>query len=410
MTTYSFYDNSKKVLTGALEHEHISEKAREMLQQPARALQFSIPVRMDDGTTQVFTAYRIQYNDARGPTKGGIRYHPGVTLDEVQALAFLMTFKCAIAGLPYGGAKGGVTVDPKSLSHYELEKLSRGYIRQAFDILGPERDIPAPDVNTDNQTMAWMIDEYNTIARGKRPGAITGKPIAIGGSEGRNDATAKGAYYIIMDAVKRGLIPKGGTVAVQGFGNAGEHIATMLFKEGMKIVAVSDSKGGVYNPSGIDPGVAAMTKKANGKINMATLGRIITNEELLELPVDILIPAALENQINANNAERIKAKMILEIANGPISIEADSILENKGIKTIPDILANAGGVIVSYFEWVQNSTGHYWTREEVYEKLKNIVEREFSNILSVSQEKKVSYRTASYIIAVKRIAEAIDAS
>jgi glutamate dehydrogenase/leucine dehydrogenase len=408
MTAFSFYGNSQKVLQQALLEEQISARAKEVMQKPARMLQFSIPLRMDDGSFRVFTGYRCQYNDARGPTKGGIRYHPDVTVDEVQALAFLMTFKCAIAGIPYGGGKGGVIVDPKSLSVTELEKLSRGYVREAYDILGPDKDIPAPDVYTDSQVMAWMADEYNTIARGKRPGFITGKPLAIGGSLGRSDSTAKGAFYIIMDAVQRGMIPKGATVAVQGFGNAGENIATMLYDEGMKIVSLSDSKGGVYNPAGIDPKNAIAKKKEAGKLSITTLGKIITNQELLELPVDILIPAALENQINASNAGKVQAKMIVELANGPIAIDGDAILDKNRIIVIPDILANAGGVIVSYFEWVQNNMGYYWTLEEVYAKLKDIVEREFANLLSVSEEKKVSFRTAAYIIAVRRIAEAID--
>ncbi|MFH1916731.1 MAG: Glu/Leu/Phe/Val dehydrogenase [Nanoarchaeota archaeon] len=407
--SFSFYDNSRNVLNQALKHSTVSAQARAILDKPARVLEFSIPVKMDDGTFHVYTGYRSQFNDSRGPTKGGIRYHPAVTLDEVKALSFLMAFKCAIANLPFGGGKGGIIVDPKKLSKGELERLSRGYIRGAFDILGPDKDIPAPDVYTDSQVMAWMLDEYNTISRGNYPGFITGKPISLGGSLGRNDSTAKGAFYIIMDAVRRGLIKKNATVAVQGYGNAGEHIASMLQKAGMKIIGLSDSKGALYNKEGIDLQKVSKIKKETGKLAHAKFGKAITNEELLEIECDILIPSALENQINAKNAAKTKAKMIVELANGPISVEGDEILAKKAIPVIPDILANAGGVIVSYFEWVQNNQGYYWTEEEVYQKLEKIMVTEFANLLDVAQKKKTTYRTAAYVIAVERIGNAIDA-
>ncbi|MBU1975449.1 MAG: Glu/Leu/Phe/Val dehydrogenase [Nanoarchaeota archaeon] len=419
MPKFSFYENSQKVLDQAFKQLNISEDVVNVLTAPERVIEFSIPVRMDNGKIQVFTAYRSQYNSARGPTKGGIRYHPSVTLDEVKALSFLMTFKCAVANLPLGGGKGGVIVDSKKLSKGEKERLSRGYVRGIFDFVGPTKDIPAPDMYTDSQTMAWMSDEYNTIARGQHPGFITGKPLSIGGSEGRDDSTAKGAYYIIMDMLREfKLDATKQKVAIQGFGNAGINLAKMLMKEGMLIVALSDSKGGVCDMKGIDVEHAIKTKQEKGRIAEVHVEpdkkygkscKHITNEQLLELEVDFLVPAALENQINESNAKKIKAKYIVELANGPVTYDADQILEKKGIQLIPDVLANAGGVTVSYFEWVQNRYGQYWTREEVYSKLKEIMNKEFKNLLKVAKKHKVSFRTAIYMIAIERVAEAVRA-
>ncbi|NNF27740.1 MAG: Glu/Leu/Phe/Val dehydrogenase, partial [Gemmatimonadetes bacterium] len=361
---------------------------------------------------------RVRHDDTRGPTKVGIRYHPGVTLSEVKALAFWMTLKCAVANIPYGGGKGGVTVNPKELSRLELERLTRGFTSQIADFIGPETDIPAPDVYTNAMIMGWLMDEYSKIHRTRSPGVVTGKPIPLGGSLGREDATGRGAYYCIKAmAEAEGWDPKGMTVAVQGFGNAGQHVARLLQDDGYRIVAVSDSRGGIYKADGFDVPSLCTAKNetrvlravyCHGSVCEIIDADVITNEALLELDVDILIPAALENQITKDNAAAIKAPFIFEVANGPTTSEADPILDQKGTVVVPDILANAGGVTVSYFEWVQNRGGYYWTVAEVQERLKEIMVREFANVREFSQTHGTSMRTAAYGLALSRIGSAVE--
>ncbi len=417
---------SETIFNDALSHlEHAAQYSTadketiERLKHPQSILDMSIPVRMDDGSLQIFQGFRIRYNDARGPTKGGIRYHPNVSLDEVKALAFWMTLKCALVGLPFGGGKGGVIVDPKKLSRLELERLSRGYVEQAVNFIGPHKDIPAPDVYTNQMIMGWMMDEYSKIVRSHSPGVITGKPIALGGSLGREDATGRGAYYCIKELERHlSLIPKDTRVAVQGFGNAGQHVAALLHADGYRIVAVSDSKGGIYHKEGFDVPSLIRGKAESQRVQAVySEGSVcelipadqITNEELLRLDVDILIPAALENEIRVDNVEEIRAPIIVEVANGPVTSKADAILTEKGTLVVPDILANAGGVTVSYFEWVQNRNGFYWTLEEVHERLHKIMRREFNNVYELMLEKKISMRMAAYAFALDRLGEAIAA-
>ncbi len=383
------------------------------------AMEFSIPVRMDSGELKYFKAYRAQHNNTLGPTKGGIRYHPMVCMDEVKSLAFWMTMKCSVVNLPFGGAKGGICVNPKELSPMELERLSRGFIKRIADFIGPDVDIPAPDVYTNAMIMGWMMDEYSKIVRHHVPGVITGKPIALGGSLGREDATGRGAYYCIKELEKRlNWNPKNIRVAVQGFGNAGQHVAKLLFEDGYKIVAVSDSKGGVYHSDGFDID-SLIYMKNSSKILKAVYctesvceeveAEKITNEELLALDVDLLIPAALENQITLSNASEIKAPVIVEVANGPISTDADEVLQSRDTLVVPDILANAGGVTVSYFEWVQNKIGYYWSETKVREKLHSSMLREFSAVCQMKKDKKVDMRTAAYAHGLCRIGEAVSA-
>ncbi len=403
----NIFENSKKRLEKAFKQIKISDDAKKILSAPKEIIEVSIPVRMDSGKIDVFKGYRVHYNDARGPTKGGIRYHPNVNMDEVINLAFLMAFKCAVVGIPYGGAKGGIVVEPKKLSNTELERLSRGYVQAIHKFIGPDLDIPAPDVYTNEKIMAWMADEYYKINSKITPAVITGKPLSMGGSLGRDDATGRGGYYIIHELAKiKKLIPSKTTVAVQGFGNAGYHVARLLSSDGYRIVAVSDSKGGVYSEKGIDIVSSYKIKQQKGSLEG---GKKISNSELLELDVDVLIPAALENQITKANASRIKADYILELANGPISEDADEILNKSNKLVIPDILANAGGVTVSYFEWVQNKAGYYWSREEVNEKLRKIMAQSFNDVYGIKESKKVDMRTAGFILALERISSAIDA-
>ena len=413
------FENAQKQLEKAFKQIKLSKDVHEILSKPKEAVQASIPVRMDNGSLKTFQGYRVRYNDSLGPTKGGIRFHPNVSLNEVKALSFWMTFKCAVAGLPFGGGKGGVIVNPKELSKHELEHLSRGYIAAMADIVGPDRDIPAPDVYTNAMIMGWMSDEYNKIKRKILPAVITGKPVSMGGSLGRDEATARGAFYIIKElAEKKNLNAKDTKVAIQGFGNAGYHLAKMLYDEGFWIVALSDSKGGIYcNNCYLNPDLIMESKKKKGMIdNEYYKGSVsddedhsrITNEELLESECDILIPAALENQITKENADKIKAKYIVEVANGPTTPEADEILEKNGKLVIPDILANAGGVTVSYFEWVQNRQGYYWELEEVRTKLKEKIVPAFNDIWSIMEEKKIDMRTAAYVRALRKIGEAIE--
>lgn len=373
----------------------IDARIIDKLSVPEQILEVAIPVIMDDGQCQIFTGFRVRHNTIRGPGKGGIRFHNNVTAEEVKILSLIMTLKCAIIDLPFGGAKGGVQVDSKKLSKFELERVSRGFIRAVFDNIGPDIDIPAPDMYTNATIMGWMLDEYQQINRAKAPSVITGKAIELGGSLGRDDATARGGFYCIekLIALKK-LNPKNVTVAIQGFGNAGQHIADLLTKAEFKIVAVSDSVGGVYCATGLNIKNLITNKLQN---------RNLTNEELLELDVDLLIPAAIENQITKQNAERIKAKYIIELANGPITKDADSILNKKNVLIIPDILANSGGVMVSYFEWVQNRTGLYWTLSEVHEKLKQKMVYTFDQIYTLVDNLNIDMRTASYICALKKL-------
>jgi glutamate dehydrogenase (NADP+) len=411
------FDQALSRLDTAFKYSNIDSEALTRLRHPKAALEVSIPVRMDNGTLEVFTGYRVHHDNTRGPTKGGIRFHPDVSLGEVKALAFWMTFKCAVVGIPYGGAKGGVIVDPKKLSRMEVEKLSRGYIEQISYFIGPDKDIPAPDVYTNSMIMGWMMDEYSKINHKHSPAVITGKPIELGGSLGREDATGRGAYYCIKQLEKkRNWNPKDITVAVQGFGNAGQYIASLLHKDGYKIVAVSDSKGGIYSKEGFDvPSLIRAkleTKEVKavycqGSVMEAVPSTQITNEELLGLEVDLLIPSAMENAIHEQNVQNVKAKIIVEVANGPITYEADQILNQKKILVLPDILANAGGVTVSYFEWVQNRAGYYWSEEEIHHKLDTIMVKAFNEVYAMMTENDIDMRTAAYAVALNRLGKAI---
>jgi glutamate dehydrogenase (NAD(P)+) len=379
---------------------------RRVLRECKRELIVTFPVMMDDHTVQMFTGYRIHHNIDRGPAKGGIRYHPGVTREEVKALAMWMTWKCAVVGIPYGGAKGGVVVDPKNLSRNELENLTRRYTSEISIVIGPDRDIPAPDVNTNAQIMAWMMDTISMQAGHSVPAVVTGKPLGIGGSEGRPEATGRGCMLTTLAALKHlGIRPEDATVAVQGVGNVGYTTAKLLAQKGCKVIAVSDSNGACYNEDGIELDEVVREKELTGRLRQK-ICTFISNEELLELPVTVLVPAALENQIHRGNANRIKAKVICEGANGPTSPEADEILYKKGIFVIPDILANAGGVTVSYFEWVQDLQEFFWDEHDINERLERIMLRAFDNVLKVSLEKKVMMRTAAYVLAVDKVAQA----
>jgi glutamate dehydrogenase (NADP+) len=403
----------------ALQYVAIADDVIERLRYPRASLSVAIPIRMDDGSLRVFQGYRVRYDDSRGPTKGGVRFHPQVSLDEVQSLAFWMTFKCAVLNLPFGGGKGGITVNPKELSKLELERLSRGYIDAIADFVGPDVDILAPDVYTNAMVMGWMMDQYSTIQRRFSPGVVTGKPISMGGSLGRETATAMGAFFTIrtaMEKVRRS--PMSTTVAVQGFGNAGAILAELLANAGYKVVAVSDSQGGVYSPMGLNiPSIRRYKESTRnikavyceGTICNIVEHEVITNPELLALDVDVLVPAALENQITADNAHRIRARYIFEVANGPITPAADDILEQQDIQVFPDILVNAGGVTVSYFEWVQNRNGIYWPLADVNDRLEQSMVEAAEQIWAIAQDLSISLRTAAYVQSLKRLSEAIHA-
>jgi len=401
----------------------------EKLETPEYVREAALKVEMDNGEIKTFRAFRVQHNSARGPYKGGIRFHPRVDKNEVKALSFWMSVKNGVVGIPYGGAKGGVEVDPKNLSESELERLSRTYIKEMYKFIGPSIDIPAPDLGTNPKIMAWMVDEYEELVGHKSPGVITGKPMELGGSEGRLQATGRGGLYVLQAALEKfrddalvGSSGQGLQIAIQGFGNVGANFAISADKAGFKVVALSDSKGGVYDPRGLDPEKIYKCKRAGGtvagcylkrpiigvpeKLKISKLGRV-SNDELLELEVDVLVPAATENVITAKNADNIKAKIILELANGPVTPEADKIFLEKGIRSIPDVLANAGGVSVSYFEWVQNNMGYYWEEEEVNEKLKKIMVDALGNVWDVSKEYKVDLRTAAFILSISRIVKAM---
>lgn len=419
MGTGNIFEDALKRLDRASEISHIHPEALERLKHAKSVVEVSIPVRMDDGSLRIFKGFRARYDDTRGPTKGGIRYHPQVSRDEVEALAFWMTCKCAVVGIPYGGAKGGVIANPKELSRLELERLSRGFIRSMAEFIGPDIDIPAPDVYTNSMIMGWMMDEYSQIKGHHSPAVITGKPIPLGGSLGRDDATGRGAYFCIKELeAKRGWKAEDITVAVQGFGNGGQAVAKLLHQDKYRVVAVSDSQGGIYKEEGFDiPSLIQFKNETRrleavyckGSVCEMVEAEKISNEKLLELEVDILIPAALENQITVDNANDIKAQIIVEIANGPTTSEADAVLGERGVLLVPDILANAGGVTVSYFEWTQNRQGFYWTLDEVHERLHTIMSREFNAVYDLMESHGVAMRTAAYAQALNRIGEAVEA-
>jgi glutamate dehydrogenase/leucine dehydrogenase len=408
-STINPFETAKKQVDIVADLLGIDGGIREVLKHPKRELTVNFPVRMDDGSYRVYTGHRVQYNMARGPCKGGIRYHPQVTLDEVRALAAWMTWKCSVVNIPYGGAKGGVICDPKHMSKGELERLTRRYASEIAGIIGPEMDIPAPDVYTDSQTMAWIMDTYSSLKGYSVPGVVTGKPISLGGSEGRGEATGRGCAYTIREAAKdAGVRVKNGTVAVQGYGNAGSVCVDLLYDEqGAKIVAASDSKGGIYKADGFNPHALEEHKTKTGSVVGFPGAKAISNEELLELKVDILVPAALENQLTSKNADKVQAKLIAEAANGPTLPEADSIFFQKKITVLPDILANAGGVTVSYFEWAQDIQGYFWPLTEVNQRLERVMVQSYNDVHKVAVERKVHNRTAAYVLAIQRVVDAI---
>ena len=391
----------------AAERLHLDDAMRRVLREPRRELTVHFPVKMDDGSVEVFTGYRVQHNLGRGPAKGGIRYHQDVTLDEVKALAMWMTWKCAVVGIPYGGGKGGVIVDPKKLSIKELEALTRRFFTEIEVLVGPEKDIPAPDVNTNAQVMAWMMDTYSMHVGYTVPGVVTGKPISLGGSEGRMEATARGTVYCIVEAARHlGIELDKARVSIQGFGNAGSIAAQLITAEKASVVAVSDSTGGIHNPNGLEIQRVIAWKQEHGTVQGFPGAKDVSNAEVLEVDCDILIPAALENQITERNAKNIKARLVAEAANGPTTPEADEILWKRSIFMIPDILCNAGGVTVSYFEWVQDLNRDHWSEQIVNEKLKGIMVKAFQETLAIARREQIYMRTAAYLLAVKRVAEA----
>ena len=380
---------------------------RAILSHPRRTLSVSIPTRMDDGSLQVFEGFRVQHNMTRGPCKGGIRYHPDVTLDEVKALAMWMTWKCAVVNIPYGGAKGGVICNPKKMSEGELERLTRRYTSELLPFIGPERDIPAPDVGTNPKVMAWIMDTFSMNKGYCVPGVVTGKPLSIGGSLGRNEATARGCVFVVLAAARRyGLRDNTPTAVVQGYGNAGAICARLLDESGFHVIAVSDSQGGILNPKGLDPAAVGEHKRKTGSVVGFHGSATITNEELLTTGCDLLVPAALENQITVKNAGQISARLIAEAANGPTTPEADRILESRGIAVIPDILANAGGVTVSYFEWVQSLQAYFWSERAVNLQLRDIMQRAYHDVQEHADREECPLRTAAMSLAVSRVAEA----
>ena len=391
----------------AADRLHLDDSLRQILRSCKRELTVHFPVRLSDGSTTVFRGHRVQHNVVLGPAKGGIRYHPSVDLDEVKALAMWMTWKSAVVKIPFGGAKGGVAVDPKKLSDRELENLTRRYATEIAVLIGPQEDIPAPDVGTDARVMAWIMDTYSMHRGYSVAGVVTGKPLSIGGTLGRLEATGRGLLYVAQEAARQGLTPlAGASVAIQGFGNVGGVAARLLAAEGCRVVAMSDSSGGVYNERGLDAEALHRFRQEGGKLAQAPGGDHLSNEELLCLPADILIPAAMEGQISAANASQVRAKIILEGANGPLTPEADSILAERGIVVIPDILANAGGVVVSYFEWVQDIQSFFWEEDEINERLRRVMVRAFAEVKSLADERRVTLRAAATMRGVQRVAEA----
>jgi glutamate dehydrogenase len=398
--------STQSVIADALDKLGYSSEVYELLKEPIRMLTVRIPVKMDDGGTKIFTGYRAQHNDAVGPTKGGVRFHPNVSETEVKALSIWMSLKAGIVDLPYGGGKGGIICDPRTMSFRELERLSRGYVRAISQLVGPTKDIPAPDVFTNSQIMAWMMDEYSRIREFDSPGFITGKPLVLGGSHGRETATAKGVTICIREAAaKRGFQLEGARVVVQGFGNAGSFLAKFMHDAGAKVIGISDAYGGLYDPEGLDIDYLLERRDSFGTVTKL-FKDTITNQELLELDCDILVPAAIENQITERNAHNIKAAIVVEAANGPTTLEATRILSERGILLVPDVLASAGGVTVSYFEWVQNNQGYYWTEEEVEEKLEKVMVKSFETVYTTAMNRKVNMRLAAYMVGVRKMAEA----
>jgi glutamate dehydrogenase/leucine dehydrogenase len=410
----TFFENTKREISAAAKLMKLDSEVEMILSSPKRIMEVSIPVRLDNGRLDVFTGFRVQHSDAAGPYKGGIRFHPQVNMDEIKALATLMTLKCAVVNIPLGGAKGGIAINPKKYSKRELERLTRKYIQLIEPIIGPETDVPAPDVNTDAQVMAWIADEYSKLHERNEFGVVTGKPLSVGGSEGRFDATSQGGAYVLNElAMQEKLDPRATSVAIQGFGNAGANMARILHADGYKVVAVSDSKGGVYCKNGLNPVDTLECKVKKGSVmacgcskNQPKQGdhcKKISNEQLLELPCDVLVLAALENQITAKNAAKVKAGMIVELANGPIAPEADVILNRRKVVVVPDILANAGGVTVSYFEMVQNKQNYYWDEKEVALKLKKVMVSAWKNVVKTRAKYGCSYRQAAIISGLERI-------
>lgn len=392
----------------AAEKMKLASNLRERLKMPQRSLMVTLPVQMDDGTVKVFAGYRVQHDSARGPSKGGIRYHPDVSLGEVAALAMWMTWKCALAGLPYGGAKGGVRVSPGSLSKSELQRLTRRYVAEVFPIIGPEKDIPAPDVGTDAQVMAWIMDTYSQQVGFAVPGVVTGKPLSIGGSLGREDATGRGVVYVTLEALRHlGIDIRKATVAVQGFGNVGSNTARIMQKAGAKVIAVSDQTGGLYNPHGIDVTALTVRYQHEGRpLRETKLGDWITNEELLCMDCTVLIPAALSEQITPENAAKVRCRVLAEGANGPTTLEADHILADQGVFIIPDILANSGGVIVSYFEWVQDTQRFFWNATDIQDRLYDIITAAFRRTLELAKNQQATMRMAALMSGIDRVAQA----
>jgi glutamate dehydrogenase (NAD(P)+) len=391
----------------AAEHLKLDPGLRQILRAPKRIMEVSVPTKMDNGQVKVFTGFRVQHNIARGPAKGGLRYHPNVSLDEVKALAMWMAWKTATVNVPYGGAKGGIICDPKRMSKGELERMTRRFASEILPIIGPEIDIPAPDVYTDSQTMAWIMDTVSITLGKATPGVVTGKPVSLGGSEGRNEATARGCLFAVEEACKvKKINLRGASVAIQGFGNAGSIAARLFAEKKVRVVAISDSRGGVFNSRGIDPMKAMRYKERSGTVvGMPGTSRL-SNDDLLTMKCDILIPAALENVITLNNAELIKARIVAEAANGPTTPHADEVLARKGIMLVPDILANAGGVTVSYFEWAQNREGFFWSEAEVNARLETVIKRAFNQVHETARKHHAHMRTGAYILAVGRVADA----
>jgi len=402
----NLFTSTQALFKDALDKLGYDEGMYELLKEPLRMIEVRIPIKMDDGKVKVFTGYRGQHNDAVGPTKGGVRYHPLVTLEEVKALSMWMTLKAGIVDLPYGGGKGAIVCDPREMSMGELERLSRGYVRALSQVMGPNKDIPAPDVFTNAQIMAWMMDEYSRIDEFNSPGFITGKPIVLGGSQGRDRATAEGVTIIIEEAAKRrGIDMKGARIVIQGFGNAGSFLSKFLHDAGAKVIGISDAYGALHDPEGLDIDYLLDRRDSFGTVT-TLFDNTISNQDLLELDCDILVPAAISNQITEKNAHNIKATIVVEAANGPTTTEGTRILKERGILLVPDVLASAGGVTVSYFEWVQNNMGYYWTEEEVREKMTKKMVEAFENVYTTAETRNIDMRLAAYMIGVRKTAEA----
>lgn len=402
---FNLLTSTQEIIKEALQKLGYDKGMYELLKEPLRTVEIRIPVRMDDGKVQVFTGFRAQHNDAVGPNKGGIRLHPHVTVEDVKALSMWMTLKAGVMNLPYGGGKGAIVCDPRELSLGELERLSRGYVRALFDLIGPNQDVPAPDIFTNAQMMAWMLDEYNTLNRSQQPGFITGKPVALGGSEGRERATASGVTVVVKEAAKkRNLDLNGATVIIQGFGNAGSNLAKFLSDEGAKVIGISDAHGALHDSEGLDVEYLLDRRDSFGTVT-TLFDETITNEELLQIPCDILIPASMGEQISYQDAKTLDTKIIVEVANNPLSEEANRLLTEKGVLIIPDVLASSGGLTVSYFEWVQNNSGYYWTDEMVRERMSAKMVEAFENIYTVAESRRIDMRLAAYMVGIQKIAE-----